>query len=138
MPVMSGGNVMPGALRRQGQSRFSYTFAALGGAIGTITLIGPTIPTGATVTGGYIEVTTPPTSGGAATISAGVEAAADLQAAAAISGAPWSSAGRKSVVPAGTGATSLRLTADRIVSIVVATAALTAGVFDVVVFWSAA
>lgn len=138
LPVISGGRVIEGSQRRQGSSRFSYTFASLGGAVSTITLIGPPLPIGATVTGGYIEVATPPTSGGSATISAGIEAAADLQAAAAISGAPWSTAGRKSVIPAGTGATSIRLTADRQASIVVATAALTAGAFDVVLFWSGA
>lgn len=138
MPVISGGKVIEGAYQRQGSARHSYSFATDGGAVGTITLRGQPIPSGAVVTGGYIDVSVVPTSGGAATISAGVEAAGDLQAAAAISGAPWSTTGRKSVTPAGTGATSVKLTADRNVAIVVATAALTAGAFDVVLFWSMA
>lgn len=114
-----------------------YSFATDGGAVSTITLRsddGP-IPTGSVVEGGYIEVDTALTSGGAATVSVGVEAAADMQAAAAISGAPWSSTGRKSVVPAFTGATTVKTTAERNPSIAVATAALTAGIFRVVLFF---
>lgn len=137
-PVISGGTIIEGAYQRQGSARHRYSFAIDGGAISTITLRGAPIPQGAVVTGGYIDVLTVPTSGGAATISAGVEAAADLQAAAAISGAPWSTTGRKSIIPAGTGATSVKLTADRNVSIVVAAFALTAGIFDVVLFWQMA
>jgi hypothetical protein len=113
--------------------RGDYSFAADGGAAGTIALMGSAlVPSGCTVLGGWLEVTTPPTSGGAATISVGIEAAGDLVAAAAVSGAPWSTAGRKSVVPVFTGATSIRLTAARDISIVIATAALTAGAFKVV------
>lgn len=127
--------IIEGARRRGGRLRAHYDFAVLGGAIGAITLVGDLIPSGATIVGGYIEVTTPPTSGGAATISVGTEGAADLQAAAVVSGAPWSTTGRKSVVPAFTGASSIRTTAGRQVTITVATATLTAGVFDVVVFY---
>ena len=109
-----------------------YAFASEGGAVGTIALTGSTfIPSGAVILGGYLEVTTPPTSGGAATIAVQVEGAGDIIAAAAISGAPWSTAGRKSVVPVFTGATTVKTTAARDISIVVATAALTAGVFRV-------
>jgi hypothetical protein len=48
-----------------------------------------------------------------------------------VSGAPWSTTGRKSVIPVFTGATSLKTTAARDVSIVIGTAALTAGGFTV-------
>lgn len=114
--------------------RARYDFAVEGGAVGTIALLGTTaIPSGAVVLGGFVDVITPPTSGGAATLALQVEAAGDLVAAAAISGAPWSTAGRKSVIPVFTGATSLKTTAARDVSAVVATAALTAGVIDVYV-----
>lgn len=114
-----------------------YSFATDGGAVSTITLRsndGP-IPSGSRVLGGYIEVDTAPTSAGAATISVGVEAAGDLQAAAAISGAPWSTLGHKDVIPDATGSTAVELTAARDPSIAIATAALTAGVFNVVLFY---
>lgn len=114
-----------------------YSFAVDGGLVSTIALRSDdgAIPAGSVILGGYIEVDTPPTSGGAATISVGVEAAADLQAAAAISGAPWSTTGRKSIIPVFTGATTVKTTASRVPSIAVATAALTAGVFRVVLFF---
>ena len=61
--------------------------------------------------------------------------AADLQAAAAVSGAPWSSTGRKSIVPAGTGATTVKTPAKRNLALTIAAAALTAGKGRVVVFY---
>ncbi len=141
MPYMSGGVTMPGAIGRAGglvKAEYIYDFAVQGGAVSTITLSGPALPTGVTILGGYIEVITVPTSGGAATLAATAEAAGDLQAAVVISGAPWSTVGRKSITPGFSGATSLRLTAARTVSVAVAVAALTAGRFDVVLFYEAA
>jgi hypothetical protein len=136
MPVIEGTTSLKSA---QGE----YDFAVDGGAVGTITLraasggssVGNDIPQGAIITGGYIEVDTIVTSGGAATVSAGSEAAADLQAAAAVSGAPWSTTGRKNITPAFTAATSVKTTARRQLSIAIAAAALTAGKFRVVVFY---
>lgn len=115
----------------------SYSFAVDGGAVGTITLRsndGP-IPTGAIILGGLVEVTTAVTSGGAATVAVQAEAAGDIVAAAVVSGAPWSTTGRKSVIPAFTGATTVKTTAQRSPAIVVAVAALTAGVFEVTLFY---
>jgi hypothetical protein len=149
MAVISGGKVIEGALRRTGSvsaestvatpadgstrwARVRYDFAVEGGAIGTIGLAGATIiPLGAVIMGGFVDVITPPTSGGGATIAIQVEGANDIVNAAAISGAPWSTTGRKSVIPAYTGATSVKTTAARDISAVIATATLTAGVFDV-------
>lgn len=150
MATISGGRVIEGGVGRSGALsaevtagapavygalrwvRADYSFAADGGAVGTLALVGTTvIPSGAIVLGGLLEVTTPPTSGGAATIAVQVEAANDTVNAAAISGAPWSTAGRKSVIPVFTGATSLKTTTARDVSIVIGTAALTAGVFTI-------
>lgn len=129
MAIMEG---QPGLKEAKGE----YDFAVDGGAISTIQLRSDdTIPPGAIIEGGYIEVDTVPTSGGAATISAGSEAAGDLQAAAAISGAPWSTVGRKSITPAFTGATTVKTTAARTLAIAIAAAALTAGKFRVVVFY---
>lgn len=133
MPYSTGGVRMPGARGANFQAKGTYSFAVSGGAVGTIALPGASIPSGAIVRGGWINVITPPTSGGAATVSVGVEAAGDLQAAAVISGAPWSTVGRKNVTPGYTGATSIATTAARSISIAVAVAALTAGVFEVYV-----
>lgn len=116
-----------------------YDFAVDGGAVSTITLrgsgaLGSQLPAGCVITGGYVEVDTAVTSGGAATVAIQAEGAGDLVAAAAVSGAPWSTTGRKSIVPAATGATSVKTSTARTLSAVVATAALTAGKFRVVVF----
>lgn len=149
MPVISGGNVITGAQTRGAApagegagfgglraARGDYSFATDGGAVGTIALIGSTaIPSGSVIVGGLVEVTTALTSGGAATVALQIEGAGDLVAAAAVSGAPWSTTGRKSVIPAFTGATSLKTTAARDISAVVAAAALTAGAFTVYVFY---
>lgn len=116
--------------------RARYDFAVDGGAVGDIDLTrSAQIPSGAVILGGFLEVDTAPTSGGSATIAIKVEGAGDIVAAAAIGGAPWSTTGRKSVVPVFTGATTVKTTAARKVTATVATAALTAGVFDVVLFF---
>lgn len=120
-------------------ARARYDFAVDGGAVGTIPIgaIGAEkIPANAVILGGLIEVETAVTSGGAATVAVQVEAAGDIVAAAAVSGAPWSTAGRKSVIPAFTGATSVKTSAPREISIVVAAAALTGGVFDVLLIYT--
>jgi hypothetical protein len=117
--------------------RGSYSFAVDGGAISTITLRSDdgAIPTGAVVMGGFLDVTTLLTSGGAATVAVQVEAANDLQTAITVAGAPWSTTGRKAITPAFTGPTSVKTTAPRNPKIVIAAFAVTAGVFDVVLIY---
>ena len=123
---------------RQKVARGDYSFASDGGAVSTIALTGSTlIPAGAIITGGFIEVTTTLTSGGAATIAVGVETTTDIVTAVAV--ASWT-AGRKNILPALTSgaltaATTVKTTAARDISITVATAALTAGVFKVVLYY---
>ncbi len=109
-----------------------YDFAVDGGAVGAITLRGDQIPAGAIVVDAYAKVTTPVTSGGAATLAVKVEGAADINAADVVSGAPWSSAGAKRLDFGATTAPILTTVARSIVA-TVAVAALTAGVFVVVV-----
>lgn len=135
MPVIEG-------TTRLKEASGEYDFAVDGGAIGTITLrsaggavIGNTLPAGSIVTGGYIEVDTALTSGGAATVAVTAEAAGDTLVAAAVSGAPWSTTGRKSIVQAFTGVTSVKTTVGRSMTMTIATATLTAGKFRVVVFY---
>jgi len=116
--------------------RGRYDFAVDGGATSTIDLTSSAqVPANAVILGGFVEVDTAVTSGGAATVAVTVESAGDIVAAAAVSGAPWSSTGRKSVVPAFTGATVVKTTAARKIQATIATATLTAGAFDVVLFY---
>lgn len=114
--------------------RGDYSFAVDGGAVSTIALIGGApIPSGTIILGGFLEVTTAVVGAGAS-VAITVESAGDIVAAAAVSGAPWSTTGRKSIVPAFTGATSIKTTAARDISAVITAAVLTAGVFKVVLF----
>ena len=116
--------------------RGRYDFAVDGGAISTIAITsGTPIPAGSTIVGGYVDVITP-LAGATATIACQVEAANDILTAVAV--ASWT-AGRKNILPAPTtgaltAGTMVKTTADRNISIVIATAALTAGKFDVVLF----
>ena len=131
-PIQEG---VPGP--RLKMARGIYDFAVDGGAVSTIALMGGTlIPSGATILGGWLEISTALTSSGSATAAIQVEAANDIINAAAYSGAPWSTLGRKSVIPVFTGATLVRTTAVRDISLVIGTAALTAGKFSVVLVYA--
>jgi hypothetical protein len=148
-PIISGGKIIEGAIPRGGSpigasepegatgqvrvARARYDFAADGGAIGNINLLpaGSELPAGALIKDGWIDVLTVPTSGGAATLGLGIEAAGDLVAATVISGAPWSTTGRKVIIPVGTVATQKKTTVARNIVAAVGAFALTAGVFDV-------
>jgi hypothetical protein len=116
--------------------RGRYDFAVDGGAQSTIAITsGTPIPSGSTVIGGYVDVLTQCT-GATATIACQVEGANDILTAVAI--ASWTT-GLKNVLPAPTtgaltASTAVRTTAARNISIVIATANLTAGKFDVVLY----
>ena len=69
-------------------ARAYYDFATDGGDEGAITLRGDKIPSGAVVLDTIIDVTDPVTSGGAATVSLGINSATDVRAAATLSTAP--------------------------------------------------
>lgn len=113
-----------------------YDFAVDGGAIGSITLRGDNvIPAGSVVWSGYMEVDTLFTTGTSATMAINVESAGDVIAATVVSGAPYSTTGRKSLIPAGTGATSLKTTVNRSIVATIATGTVTAGKMRVVLFF---
>ena len=117
-----------------------YDFAVDGGAIGAITLraagsASNQIPAGSVITGGYLEIDTAFTTGSAATMAIHVEGAGDVVAATVVSGAPYSTTGRKSIIPAGTGATSLKTTVPRSIVATIATGTVTAGKGRVVLFY---
>jgi hypothetical protein len=116
--------------------RGKYDFAVDGGAISTIAITaGTPIANGSVIVGGYVDVITALV-GATATIACQVEAANDILTAVAV--ASWTT-GRKNILPAFTSGaltagTQVKLTADRNISIVIATAALTAGVFNVILY----
>lgn len=113
-------------------ARAYYDFATDGGAIGSINLRGDKLPSGAIIVSSYLKVDTAVTSGGAATVSLGTEAATDVRAAAAFNaGTLLSTTGVKQ--GAITNAAPVALTADRHVAAVIAAAALTAGRFSVII-----
>jgi hypothetical protein len=117
-----------------------YDFAVDGGAGGTITMrgsgaLGGVIPAGSVIMGGYIEIDTLFTTGTAATMALQAESAGDLQAATVVSGAPYSTTGRKAIVPVWTAATFIKTTVARNLTAVIATGTITAGKGRVVVFY---
>lgn len=112
--------------------RAKYKFSEDGGAAGTITLMpGSYVPDGFVIYGGWVDVIAAVTGSGAS-VAVQLQAANDLISAAAISGAPWSTTGRKAIVPVMTAASSLKATAARNISAVITAADLTAGEFDIV------
>ena len=113
-------------------ARADYDFAVDGGAVGDIALRGDKIPSGAIIVDALLHVDTVLTSGGAATVAIKTEAAADINAADLISGAPWSTAGAKRGDFTATTA-PIKTTAERTITATVAAAALTAGKFSVLV-----
>ena len=114
-------------------ARGLYDFATDGGAVGDITLRGDTIPSGAICIDALIQVDTALTSSGAATVALKVEGTADVNAADAISGAPWSSTGAKRADALTATGAPVTTTAARSITATVGTAALTAGAFTVLV-----
>lgn len=111
-----------------------YDFAVEGGVVGDITLRGDTIPSGAIVVDALVNVTAAVTGGASATLAIKVEGAADINNADAVTGAPWSTTGAKRGDLTATTA-PVTATAARSIVATVGTAALTAGVFKVVVWY---
>ena len=131
MPVMEGTQRLKTVVAE-------YDFAKHGGATsGTKTLnavdsSGNYIPAGSVVTGGFVDVLTAG-AGATATVDFNVESANDI--AAAITVANLTLGARLSVIPAGTGATSVKTTVGRSITMDINTAALTAGKFRVTLFY---
>lgn len=118
-------------------AKFTYNFATDGGAIGLITPTNsPTLPIGAIILGGVIDILTTLTSTGAATIALGTSAgssATALKGATAV--ATWAAGVTVPVVPVFTAATYVKLTAAGRLTMTVADVALTAGKFNVTVVY---
>ena len=112
-------------------ARCKYDFAVDGGAQGAITLFpDAAIPDESLILGAFINVGTA-VAGVGASVALHINAADDIEAATAISGAPWSTTGWKAASDLPLGASPVQLTADRNVTATITAADLTAGVFEV-------
>lgn len=101
---------------------------------------GVTLPDEAIVVGGFFVVGTAFTSAAnTAEIAIHVNAANDIQTAAAVSGAPYHQTGKKAIVPKinTPESTSITLTADREITLTVTVQALTAGALEGVLIYIA-
>ena len=110
-----------------------YDFAVDGGAASTITLRSNDgqLPASAIVEGGVLDISVSCASA-TGTMAFQSEAAGDLLAATAQAGL---TAGRKSLTPAFTGATTVKTTVPRSPAVVIATAAFTAGAFRLILYY---
>jgi hypothetical protein len=132
MPVIEGTTNLKSAVGE-------YSFAVDGGAASTITLrssnsLGNSVPAGSVVVSGYIEVDTLAVSA-AGSVAITLESAGDLLASAAVTAGVLASTGRKSIIPVGTGASTVKTTVARSIAITISGGTVTAGVFRVVVFY---
>ncbi|MEU6674764.1 hypothetical protein [Streptomyces sp. NPDC046925] len=137
------GNIQPGTgkigsggfVGRAKYARAFYDFAVDGGAIGTITMRGDTIPSGAILLDAFVEVTTAFTPTTTTTVALTVQSAGDLRAAALTNASPAviSTTGVKRLLVDASDADLVKATAERSISLVVAAGAVTAGVCSVVV-----
>ncbi len=121
--------IIEGAISR-GVAKFSYDFDARGGAQGDIVLAGEPLPKNAIVWDGVVDVITPLVGSGAYAAISTSQSANDLITSAAVAGSPWSTAGSKALVPVGDASHSIKMTAERAPKLVIATADLTAGKFN--------
>lgn len=100
--------------------------------------LGVTLPISAIICGGFLVVHTAFTSGGStAQIAFHAQSANDLISAAAVSGSPYSTIGRKAIVPKANTpeSTSIELTAARELTATVSVEALTAGKATLFVYY---
>jgi len=121
-----------GGLGLLGNAKMTYDFAVDGGAVSVITPSNsPTIPLGAIILGGTIDITTTLTSGGAATIALGLGSGAQVAALKAATAVATWAAGQLTLIPIFTAATYVKAAAATPLTLSIAAFALTAGKFDV-------
>ena len=113
---------------------FLYDFSVHGGAVGAVTIQDKKIPTGALVLGALIEGPETNIAGGVgATVSLGVKAAGDLHADDAFADINAGPLWADQVTPFSTA--PLETASGEGLIVTIGTAALTAGKFNVKVFW---
>lgn len=132
-PLMSG-DLAAGGLGVLRVARFVYDLDGLDSAgIANTTVAahgtGVIIPAHAIIVGGFFDVNTAITSSASGQLAISVQGANDIQAAAAVSGSPFSTIGRKAIVPKANTpeSTSVKTTADKEITCTVSVGALTAG-----------
>ncbi len=115
-------------------ARFTYDVAGTDSADGLNNAVGAhgvgvTLPANAIVVGGFLDVNTAFTTSASGTLAIHVQAANDIQTATIVSGAPYSTIGRKAITPKANTpeSTSVKTTAAREITCTVAVGALTAG-----------
>ncbi len=109
-------------------AKFSYDFGTQAGAQGDITMVGDPLPDNAIIWNGVMDVLLAPTGAGGTTLAVSIQAGNDLVTAAAVAGAPWSTADTMiAIVPVGVVATAIKLTASRAPYVTIGTHDLTAG-----------
>jgi hypothetical protein len=120
---------------RQFRARYDFSVDG-GGAPGLITLaVSDTIPSGFVILGGYVYCITAASTGSSPTIAIGTSAGSAANALkAATASSSFSTAALVALVPVWTAATAVVMSADGSITMTTATAALTAGVFDIVLF----
>jgi len=115
------------------QACFTYDFAKHGGAVSAITVYGDNIPKDAIILDGIIRVNTAGV-GATATVAIMAQAANDIATAIAVASLTLNA--KLDVVPVGTAATCILLTAAiKSLTFTIATAALTAGKITVSLRW---
>ena len=124
-------------------AKFTFDTAGLdaNGVANTTVAAHPTgiiLPAHAIVVGGFFDVNTVFTSAAnTAQVALHVEGANDVQTAAAVSGAPYSTIGRKAIVPKANTpeSTSIKTTVARNITATVSVQALTAGKLTGYLYW---
>ena len=131
----AGSDSSIGPRAKQGHVRYFYNFNKHPSTVGTHVLQGPILPDNAVVKYAYAEVLTVLTSGGAATVGLGFETTTDINDEDGIGGAPWSSTGSKDLDGPTIGSENnyVKLTGNKGLRMTIGTAALTAGIFAVIV-----
>ena len=135
LPSLQGEKVGTQILRNCIQVLFAqYDFAVQGGAIGTVNLLGldgkpAVLPQNAIIVLALIDVLTPCTTSASGTIALTAQSAGDIKAALAAA----SYTGLVAGIPVGTAATAIKMTADRTLQATIATGAITAGKFNVII-----
>lgn len=110
----------------------TYDFAVYGGGTGLYSIA--KLNKGAQITGGWMEVTGTPTAvSGTPSIGINSVGTGDILGTASVLGAPWSTVGKKAILPKVNTpeSTNLTMTADTNVQVAITTAAISTGKFTV-------
>lgn len=131
----TGPEYLPSNWGRLTTARAKYKFSVDGGAVSTITPVNnELLPSGAVCVGAIINSTAAVTSNGSATVAIGLSAGGDADAFLSATGKASYSLNALLASDV-TFAAPIKLTANAYITVVVGTAALTAGEIEIVVFY---